>query len=327
MNEVLKELRELEKFGPRALDLLLDLARSELRRIPELQRDHSKTYDDYALGFFAESGEELLTAVLLQAEDDDAVGRMFHTWLHRWMIDEARKGSRGRLRESLRKRLERDHRFRRGPVPMHWQLVDGLSAVSGVDPADLIDVAWQRHVSYIAPSNADAARLRLGARGELENLLIAVFEAAKGSLSEETLTTVIAVRLPYQVDPTLSVLDVAALPAPAPTTPEMQVIAEVETAQIAEAAVVVYAALTEVERRLVPVIDDQAAASALLGKGRSATYNRLQQLRVKLRELAGSEAAARDILEVVIRRCLEGIESPAIGMDGSASVPSTSLEG
>lgn len=86
MNEVLEELRELEQIGPRALDLLLDLAKSELNRIPELRKDRSKTYDDYALGFFAESGAELLTAALLQAEDDDAVGRMFHTWLHRFEI-------------------------------------------------------------------------------------------------------------------------------------------------------------------------------------------------------------------------------------------------
>ncbi|MEV3934372.1 hypothetical protein AB0K52_00110 [Glycomyces sp. NPDC049804] len=327
MNEVLKELRDLEQFGPRALDLLLDLAKSELNRIPELRKDHSKTYDDYALGFFTESGEELLTAVLLQAEDDDAVGRMFRTWLHRWMIDEARKGPRGRLRESLRKRLERGHQFVRSEVSMHWHLVDGPSDVSAADSADLIDVAWQCHVSYKAPSNADADRPRLGAQGELERLLVAVFNAAEGSLSEETLTTIIAARLPTQVDPTLAAFDENVLPTSASITPEMQVIGDAETTQNAEAARRVYAALTELERLLVPVIDDRVAASAILSMGRSATYNKLQQLRAKLRELAGSESAAREILEVVIRRCLEDPAMPASGMDGSASVPSTSLEG
>ncbi|MCD0443958.1 hypothetical protein LO763_10015 [Glycomyces sp. A-F 0318] len=326
MNEVLKELRELEQFGPLALELLCRLAESELRRIPELRHDHSKTHEDYALDFFAKSGEALLAAAILQAQDDDAVGRMFRTWLRRWMIDKARQGARGRLREVLRKRLDRDQRFEKVRGTSFWRLAEGPSEASGADPADLIDAAWQCHVSFAAPRKADAQQVRLGRQGELENLLSAVFKAAAGSLSEEALATIVAVRLPYQTAPVLSSLDELAPQASAAPAPETQVIAAVDTAEARGAADRVLAALTEVERALVPVIDDWTAASKILGKKRSATYNRLDRLIVKLKELAGSEPAAHEILEIVVQRCLEGADVSASRADGPASVPSTSVE-
>ncbi|THV41168.1 hypothetical protein [Glycomyces buryatensis] len=326
MNEVLEELHAQRQFGPKALELLLKLAESELHRFPELQRDKSKDHVDFALEFFGKSGKALVTDVLARAEDDNAVGRMMRRYLRNRMIDKARQGPRGRLRETLRKRLERDPRFKRVPGTSFWQLADGPSTASKTDPNSLIQVARECRVSPVGRHGSGTSQPRLGKTGEIEALLIAVFEAAKGSLDDEKVTTVVAARLPLQVRPEHLPLGPGDdFPSAAPT-PEEQVIADEEAARNTLEAHRVYASLTGIERRLVPAITDPAEASKILGKKRSSTAVKIKQLKAKLVELAGDAAAARGTLGPLLELCREASSSSASSLDGPVAVPSDPVE-
>jgi hypothetical protein len=326
LNEVLEELRTQRQFGPRALDLLLGLAKNELHRFPELRRDTSKDHVDFALEFFEKSGEALLTDVLARAEDDDEVGRVTRRYLRNWMIDRARQAPRGRLREALRKRLERDPRFMRTPGRSFWQLSDGPSTASKADPGYLIQVAGECHVTPIVQHVDAASGPRLGKTGEIEALLVAVFKAAGGSLDDETITTVVAARLPLQVQPdTLHLGPDDDFPSAA-LTPEDQIIADEEDAQDTLEAHRIFASLTEIERRILPVITDRAEASKIFGTKRSSTAAKIKQLKAKLVELAGDAAAARGTLGPLLELCRESSGTITSGPDGPVAVPSDPVE-
>jgi hypothetical protein len=167
---VVEELRTLGSFGEKAVDLLLELAREELTRFPSLTSDAASTHEDYAYDFFLDRGTALTTAAQLQAEDDDALGRMIRRWLRNWLVDLHARSAAGSLRDRLEKRLERDARFDRAPAQHFWRLTDGPAQAGVADPAALAAMARRVHVTYYPEPPGGKRRAQLGRPGELEVL-------------------------------------------------------------------------------------------------------------------------------------------------------------
>ena len=324
--DVVDELRALGHFGGLTFELLVKLTREELRRFPALTSDPVSTHEDYVSDFFAARGKALTAAALLEAEDDDAVGRMFRRWVRNWLIDLHTSTAIGALRDRLEKRLARDSHFERAPAEHHWGLAEGPSDAGRNDVAALTTVARRVHVTFYPEPPGGKRRAQLGKPGELEALLGELFLAAQGSLHISTLVAVLANRFPHVLDPsTVSTdedVDAEAVPAPE-LSPLGEMVQQEEHQLLDSLARGAFDRLSVEERELVLVLDDSKAAAQTLGLGRSATAVRIRALKSKLIEIAGDEVTAPEVLRRVIALCAaeRRPQEPSI-MDASKLVPS-----
>ncbi|WP_146068938.1 hypothetical protein [Arthrobacter sp. ZGTC131] len=323
---VMEELRTLESFGPKAVDLLLKVAREELTRFPSLTSDPASTHEDYAYDFFLDRGKALTTAAQLQAEDDDALGRMIRRWLRNWLVDLHARSAVGSLRDRLEKRLERDGRFDRAPAQHFWRLTDGAAQAGAADPAALAAVARRVHVTYYPEPPGGTRRAQLGRSGELEALLEELLRTAKGSLHIATLVHVVANRFPHILDPlTVSTEEETAdeVPACAPS-PLEEILGDEDQQHFETLSQEVFDALSAEERSLVLVLDDPKAAANMLGLGRSATALRIRSLKSKLIEISGDEMTAPEVVRRVLARCQGELRraTEPVAEDGPGLVPS-----
>lgn len=324
--DVVDELRALKYFGCLTFELLVKLTREELRRFPALTADPASTHEDYISDFFADRGKALTAAALLEAEDDDALGRMFRRWVRNWLIDCHTCTAVGALRGRLEKRLARGARFERAPAEHHWGLAGGPSDAGCNDVAALTTVARRVHVTFYPEPPGGKRRAQLGKPGELEALLSELFLAAQGSLHISTLVAVLAHRFPHVLDPsTVSTdedVDAEAVPAPG-LSPLGEMVQQEEHQLLDSLARGAFDRLSVEERELVLVLDDSKAAAQTLGLGRSATAVRIRALKSKLIEIAGDEVTAPEVLRRVIALCAaeRRPQEPSI-MDASKLVPS-----
>lgn len=324
--DVVDELRALGHFDCLTFELLVKLTREELRRFPALTSDPASTHEDYVSEFFADRGKALTAAALLEAEDDDAVGRMFRRWVRNWLIDRHTNTAIGALRDRLEKRLARDARFERAPAEHYWGLAGGPSDAGRNDVAALTTVARRVHVTFYPEPPGGKRRAQLGKPGELEALLGELFLAAQGSLHISTLVAVLANRFPHVLDPsTVSTdEDLAAEAVPAPGPSPLGEMVQQEEHQLLDAlARGAFDRLSVQERELVLVLDDPKAAAQTLGLGRSATAVRIRALKSKLIEIAGDEMTAPEVMRRVIALCAAERRPPEPPvMDASKLVPS-----
>ena len=116
----------------------------------------------------------------------------------------------GKVKDALRKRLERDDRFthssailtaRKQPDANWWTLQGGVQERSEVRQTELYRTARQYPVEIKINENADSGqhRIRLGKRGQLETMLYHVLDYAKGALPLITLHQVLIHEYPNLV--------------------------------------------------------------------------------------------------------------------------------
>ncbi|KAB5607386.1 hypothetical protein [Bifidobacterium jacchi] len=116
----------------------------------------------------------------------------------------------GKVKDALRKRLERDDRFthssailtaKKQPDANWWTLQGGVQERSEVRETELYRVARQYPVEVKINENADSGqqRIRLGKRGQLETMLYHVLDRARGALPLITLHQVLIHEYPNLV--------------------------------------------------------------------------------------------------------------------------------
>jgi hypothetical protein len=318
---IVDEIRALGEFGSQALGLLVHVTENEVRRFPALRDDRTMTGEDYALEFFTTRGKEFTVSAITQADSDEALRRMMHSWVKHWLDDENDKTAFGRVRQLLVKRLERGESFWQGPLKHYWGLVDGPHEPVAPDPDCLTKAARWRPIT-MAPADPKAKRRpNIGKTGELEALLVTVLSTAGGCVHVSNLAQVLISRLPNLLDPLTVYPDsddegagwdrllVDTDPSEDAAAPGAEALARS-----------IFTTLSDDEKSLIPVIDKPTAAQAFLGLGRSQTALRIKGIKTKLVEMSGGDTEiGRETVRLLIGMC----DGQPFSPDGQYVVPLT----
>ncbi|WP_164521101.1 hypothetical protein [Bifidobacterium samirii] len=127
--------------------------------------------------------------------DDLAFEKYVSKCIVYWFLSRHERTDEGKIRDTVRKRLERDERFVRRNG--RWGLVDGPVEASTARESILKAVASQYPIDMDADNGRRERRRaqNYGRTGQLENLLAGVLQAAEGTLELSTLTRAAAHRI------------------------------------------------------------------------------------------------------------------------------------
>ena len=289
--------------------------REGLRRFPALE-GHDP--DDVVQEFFVDRIQALTAMLLAQATSDDSFGRLVRRSVQNWMIDQARKTGTGPLRRSIEKVLDESPEFDRVP-PGHagagrWRLANTDGEPWGGDTGQLIDVAWAVPNVRVPRWSSSSRRPPVADRASLVAIAHAILQEAGGSLETAQLVHVFSQRFAASLDPLVISLDEGSdedLDDDAPSadlpsedaSPEELVIAESVALDVAVAAAEIADRLSDMERAIIPVLDDSAAVRERLGLGRSQSAQFSSTLKSKIRALAGTGEDRDEIVREVIALC------------------------
>lgn len=197
-----EELTRLRHPGPVALDLLRRLVHQVRRSYgfppPE---DHTQWSDEAAdevvLAMLArkEEGREFVTRCFVLAADDASLERLFLTSIKYYLIDEAKKTPRGKLRRRIAGLMSRDTVYRKSRnSPPRWALADHAEeAVWQGDLDDLIAQAARVRGVGITRWNHSGPTPRQTVHA-LKTILVCVLQHAQGAVREEDLAKVLEAR-------------------------------------------------------------------------------------------------------------------------------------
>lgn len=306
-----EELTRLRHPGPVALDLLRRLVHQVRRSYgfppPE---DHTQWSDEAAdevvLAMLArkEEGREFVTRCFVLAADDASLERLFLTSIKYYLIDEAKKTPRGKLRRRIAGLMSRDTVYRKSRnSPPRWALADHAEeAVWQGDLDDLIAQAARVRGVGITRWNHSGPTPRQTVHA-LKTILVCVLQHAQGAVREEDLAKVLEARFellaPARVTRLFAdegtvvgaVEQHAATIAPDPTATE----GEAED---------IWQRLSPNERLLLPYLEEDAHhAAQLLEIPHSHAAAVLSNLKAMLRDALSEDSDRRATMGVLLRRC------------------------
>lgn len=250
------------------------------------------------------AGQQFVTSCFALAADDASLERLFLTSIKNFLIDEAKKTPRGKLRRRIARLMGADASFRRMPgPPPRWALSEHPEgAVWQGDPDDLVAEAWRvRGVgitrwNHSGPTPAQTVRALMA-------IVMQVLCHARGAVREEDLAKVLESRFellsPARFTPLYA--DDGALAGPVEASA-----AEADTPGAGGAAADIWQRLTANEHLLLPYLDEDAHHAAQLLEIRQAQAGAvLAGLKAKLL-LALSEDNDREaVVGALLRRCAD----------------------
>ncbi|MGW2796039.1 hypothetical protein [Streptomyces sp. NPDC001269] len=305
-----EELAKYGQFGDLGLELLRrvgrQVARSQGFPPPEGHAAWTdEAVDELLFEMISRKGENFLLNCFLKTVDDASLEKMFFTSIRNFLIDEAKRTERGKLRRRFAARLSADSRFRAVPgTSPRWALTSHPpGAVWQGDLDELVKASWEVRGVWITAWNHSGPTPRETVRA-LMAVLTGVLEAAGGAVREEELAKVLEARFELLAPAEFTALytDDGALIDSATDQEHGTVPAEAETV-----AGEIWAEMSPQERTLLSLLeDDPAEVSVLLKLGRRQTSAIMDALREKLMlALTGAGSDPREVAAALLRRSSE----------------------
>ncbi|MGY4744571.1 hypothetical protein [Streptomyces sp. ATMOS53] len=315
-----EELSQTGEPGPKTLELLLRMVH-QVRRAsgfppPEgyTQWSDDAAYDVITAMLTREgAGQKFVTACFALAISEATLERLFLASIKNFLIDEAKKTPRGKLRRRIARLMSEDTSFRRRPgSPPRWAL-SGLpeDAVWQGDLDDLIAEASRVDGVGITRWNRSGPTPRKMVQA-LMTVLMQVLRHAQGAVREEDLAKVLESRFGLLAPARFATLfaDDGAFVDPAETGTVATLADSTGAGGDAED---IWQRLTANERLLLPYLDEDAHhAAQLLEIGQAQAGAVLAGLKEKLR-LALSEDRDREaVMRALLRRCEDPPPEPPL---------------
>lgn len=313
------ELCALGEVGTASMELVRRVVGSVAQKFPVLKPPGGWTHDpldDLTQQFLAAKHKKIPEA-LATVDDLESLTRYLRKMVQRFLVDEARRTPRGKVRRKVEELLRQDDAYRQAGGL--WQRLD-QDGVYGGDLEALIRAAFEVRVPVKAWSGDRDAPLAPDA--DLDRVLGAVFVAAGGRISLADLEHVLVKRFGYAVRLADVDLD-EEVHAPAVSFADRPDV----TAEAEEYAGEIWDMLSPVERRLLPVLDDSPGARMdAIGKAKSQTSVLTEQLKTRLREVLPRGEEGLPILSLLTYWSVAGrnsevrrsspVEGPATGVEG-----------
>ena len=189
-------------FGPATFDLLLRLVH-QVRRASGFPppEGHTVWSDDAAYDVISAmlsqegAGQRFVTICFAQAADEASLERLYLTTIKNFLIDEAKKTPRGKLRRRIARLMGEDTAYRRSSgSPPRWALAEHAEGtVWQGDLDDLIAEAARVEGVGITRWNHSGPTPRQTVHA-LKTVLMRVLQHARGAVREEDLAKVLQAR-------------------------------------------------------------------------------------------------------------------------------------
>lgn len=310
-----EELTRDGQLGPATLALLQDLGAQVTRTESFPPPPGYKTWSNPAVeelvaDMLSQPGEgaAFVVSCLAVADDQPSLERLLVKSVRNYLIDDAKKTERGKLRRRLEGLLGSDARFVRVPAAEAgtacWTLRESARSLWQGDVTQLEDAAWQLRGVAISHWNT-AGPTPQGTKHALVTVAEAVLAHAGGCVRDEDLARVVQQRFIL-----LAAHDDEALPAPEGAG-DIATATEDDPPWLLEAsedrARELYASLTPIERDAVPLLGGtNVDMAATLGVGRRRSKAIAESLTEKLRIATIDDEDRDDVLATLLRLCQEG---------------------
>jgi len=250
------------------------------------------------------AGQHFVTGCFVQAFDQVSLERLFLASIKNFLIDEAKKTPRGKLRRRIARLMGEDASFRQEPgSPPRWALSEHpAGAVWQGDLDNLIAEAWRVRGVGITRWNHSGPTPKATVHA-LVAVLVQVLRHARGAVREEDLAKVLQDRFALLAPARFASLyaDNGAFADP---------IAEAGTATQADSAGAggiagdIWQQLTTNERLVLPYLDEDAHhAAQLLEVGQEQAGAVLAGLKEKLRLALVDDGEQAAVMRALLERC------------------------
>lgn len=300
-------------FGPATFDLLRRLVH-QVRRVSGFPppEGHTVWSDDAAYDVISAmlsqdgAGQRFVTVCFAQAADEASLERLFLTSIKNFLIDEAKKTPRGKLRRRIARLMDEDTAYRKScGSPSRWVLVDHAEGVVWQgDLDDLIAQAARVTGVGITRWNHSGPTPKQTVHA-LKTILSSVLQYAQGAVREEDLAKVLEARFELLAPARFTALyadegsvaelveQYAATTAPDPTGVD----------GVAED---IWQRLSPNERLLLPYLDEDAHhAAQLLEIGQAHAAAVLSNLKTTLRVALSADSDPQAVVAALLRSCGE----------------------
>ncbi|MGI5518981.1 hypothetical protein [Streptomyces sp. CA-106131] len=250
------------------------------------------------------AGQRFVTSCFVSAVDDSSLERLFLASIKNFLIDEAKKTPRGKLRRRIASRMAESTDFRRAPgSPPQWALSEyPENAVWQGDLDDLIAVAWRvRGVGITRWNHSGPTPARTVEA--LMTILTQVLRHAGGVVREEDLAKVLEARFELLAPARFTTLyaDDGALVDP---TAEASAQTDADPAGASGVVEDIWRQLTGNERLLLPYLDEGVHhAAQLLEVGQAQAAAVLASLKAKLRLALADDSEPESVMRTLLQRC------------------------
>ncbi|MFF7680957.1 hypothetical protein [Actinacidiphila glaucinigra] len=313
-----EELAQTGELGPAGFELLGRLV-NQVRRasgFPPLEGYAEWTDDaayDVVLAMLARegAGQRFVTGCFVSAVDDPSLERLFLTSIKNFLIDEAKKTPRGKLRRRIASRMAESTDFRRAPgSPPRWALSEHPeTAVWQGDLDELVAAGWRVRGVGITRWNRSGPTPTRTVEA-LMTVLTQVLRHAGGAVREEDLAKVLEARFELLAPARFTSL-YADDGAPADPRGEIRALAEADRAGAAGVAADIWQDLTGDERVLLPYLDEDAHhAAQLLEIGQAQAAAVVEGLKDKLRLALAYDTDQAAVMKALLERCADPPADP-----------------
>ncbi|MBW3702598.1 MULTISPECIES: hypothetical protein [Streptomyces] len=252
------------------------------------------------------AGQRFVTACFTQAADEASLERLFLTSIKNFLIDEAKKTPRGKLRRRIARLMGEDAAYRKlKGSPPRWALADHVEgAVWQGDLDDLIAQAAQVKGVGITRWNHAGPTPRQTVHA-LKTVLLSVLRYAQGAVREEDLAKVLEARFDL-LEPARFTALYADEGTVAETVEQHAAAAAPDPTGVEGVAEDIWQRLTPNDRLLLPCIDEDAHHAAQLleiRQGHAAAV--LSNLKTMLRNALSADIDPHAVMAALLRRCSE----------------------
>lgn len=309
-----EELRRDGAIGPATLALLHDLGAQVTRTSSFPPPPSHGTWSDPAVDELLADmlsqpgdGAAFVIACLAKADDQASLERLLLTSIRNYLIDEAKKTERGKLRRRLEGLLGNDPRFVRVRAAEAgfacWTLRDAPEGLWQGDIEELEEAAWQVRGVAITRWNT-AGPTPTGTKHALLRVAEAVVMHAGGCVRDEDLTRVVQQRFVLLARDGAEPLPGSDDDGDIATATEDNAPWLLEASE--DRAQELYASLSTAERSAVPLLGGtDVEMAAVLGVGRRKAKTVAQAVAEKLRIATIDDEDRDHVLAALLRLCEE----------------------
>jgi hypothetical protein len=308
------ELRRDGAVGPATVALLRDLGAQVTRTASFPPPPGHTTWSDPAVDelladMLLQPGEgaAFVIACLAKADDQVSLERLLLKSIRHYLIDEAKKTERGKLRRRLEGLLGKDPRFMRVPAAEAgfacWTLRDSPEGLWQGDVEELEEAAWQLRGVAITRWNT-AGPTPTGTKHALLQVAETVLTHAGGCVRDEDLARFVQQRFVLLAQDDDLPLPHSEDDGDTATATEDDAPWLLEASE--ERAQELYASLSTTERSAVPLLGcTDVEMAAALGVGRRKSKTIAESLTEKLRIATIDDEDREAVLTTLLRLCQE----------------------
>ncbi|WP_234322272.1 hypothetical protein [Streptomyces sp. NRRL B-24720] len=252
------------------------------------------------------AGQRFVTVCFTQAADEASLERLFLTSIKNFLIDEAKKTPRGKLRRRIARLMGEDAAYRKlKGSPPRWALTDHAErAVWQGDLDDLIAHAAQVKGVGITRWNHSGPTPQQTVHA-LMTILLSVLRYVQGAVREEDLAKVLEARFELLAPARFTAL-YADEGTVAETVEQHAAAAAPDPTGVEGVAEDIWQRLSPNDRLLLPCLDEDAHHAAQLleiRQGHAAAV--LSNLKTMLRNALSADSDPQAVMAALLRRCGE----------------------